>query len=381
VWAILALVNLSAGVLIATWPQRQTDLLTVRSWGSEWLLHGANIYESYDDLPDYPPHAVIFLSPLAALPAGWAVAVWAALNLALAPIAAWLAIRAARPQIVFAETLLPMLMFLCWGGFRSLLQFSLVALVFGLLSMVLARRRPTISGICLGMSLMKPQIAVPFFLWAIFTRRFRIAALALAVVAGGVLVYCFSVGYSPVAFVVRYTEILRIFYSGHAMMVGRSEIRPLVMSLTTRGGLIDAVAVTVSGLLLVAICVVGFKEGKSDRLLMFGAPAMGAIWSLLTFYHLTYGFVVLLPVATLLIFLDDPPTSVFRTRVFWAMQLGLMFDVVTLWRWFAPALGLPAAAATAVSHADRWLMLALFVSITILAVRGRSPDSCHASRT
>ncbi|MCM3880997.1 MAG: DUF2029 domain-containing protein [Vicinamibacterales bacterium] len=373
--------NLGAGVVIATWPQRQTDLLTVRSWGSEWLFHDANIYESYDDLPDYPPHAIIFLSPLAALPAGWAIALWAALSLALAPLAAWLAIRVARPQIALSEALLPMLMFLCWGGFRSLLQFSLLALVFGLLSMVLAKTRPNISGICLGMSLMKPQIAVPFFLWTIFTRRFRTAALALAVVAGGVLVYCFSVSYSPVAFVARYAEILRIFYSGHAMMVGRAEIRPLVMSLTTSGGLIDAVAVTAAGLLLVATCIVGFREGKSDRALMFGAPAMAAIWSLLTFYHLTYGFVLLLPVATLLIFLDQPRTSVFRTRVFWAMQLGLMFDVVTFWRWFAPALGLPAAAATAVSHADRWLMLALFVAITLLAVRGRSPESSHACRS
>ena len=35
-----------------------------------------------------------------------------------------------------------MLMFLCWGGFRALLQFSLLSLTFGLLSMTLARENP-----------------------------------------------------------------------------------------------------------------------------------------------------------------------------------------------------------------------------------------------
>jgi len=368
-WAFLALLNLSAGAVIATWPERQADLDTMHRWGGEWLVRGGNIYETADDAPDYPPHAILLLSPLGALPMHLAVPLWAAINLALAPLAAFLALKFARPGLRLADAAMPMCMFLCWGGFRALLQFSLLALVFGLLSIVLAGRRPVIAGLLLGLSLMKPQIAVPFFLWAVFTRRFVMVGTALSVVIGGVAAYCLSVDYSPVQFVGRYATILRTFYATDAIMIGLAQLRPLVMLISSSAVVVDLIVLGLASAGIIAICRVGIGEGKTGRALTFAAPAMVAVWSLLTFYHLTYGFLLLLPVATLVLFLDDPGSFRFRRGLFWALQLCLMFDVVTIWRWFGPALGISAVAARFVLHADRVLMLALFGALFLLYTR------------
>ena len=56
-WALMAALNLSAGVVIASLPERQTDLETMREWGRDWLVAGSNIYVGYGNAPDYPPHA------------------------------------------------------------------------------------------------------------------------------------------------------------------------------------------------------------------------------------------------------------------------------------------------------------------------------------
>ena len=67
-WGLLACLNLSAGLAIAAWPERQADLDTVRGWGAEWLFRAGNIYAVDHAWPEYPPHAIVMLSPLAALP-------------------------------------------------------------------------------------------------------------------------------------------------------------------------------------------------------------------------------------------------------------------------------------------------------------------------
>jgi hypothetical protein len=134
----MAAANLGAGLVIVNWPERQKDLDTIRRWGTQWLVEGLNVYAVDWGWPDYPPHALIILSPLALLPTDAIVPLWAGLNLILALAVPYLAIRAVRPSITVREALLPMAMMLCWGGFRTLLQFSLLALAFGLFAMVLA---------------------------------------------------------------------------------------------------------------------------------------------------------------------------------------------------------------------------------------------------
>jgi len=369
-WALMAALNLAAGLVIATWPERQSDLDTMRRWGRNWAAGGAEIYARDPDWPDYPPHAIILLSPLGLLPDRPAVVVWAGVNLCLAVIAPLLALRYVSPRAGLASLVLPWLMFLCWGGLRNLLQFTLLALVFALLAIARAERWPVWSGVLMGLALMKPQVAAPFWLWAVLTRRFKTAATALGVVFAGCAIFLVRVQGSPLDLVRRYVTILRRLYlnnAGQVTMVGLAELRPLISTLTSPDAA-DAIAAALAVLLLAFVCIVGVREARGSSTLLYSAPPLAAIWSLLTFYHLTYGFVVLLPAAALLLLAQRPDTRTRRRRLFGLLQIAMMVDAPGLWRRFGPPLGVLPHLDAVLSHVDRVVMLLLFVGVGELAV-------------
>src|ERR1700730_17460061 len=97
-WALMAALNLSAAVMISSWPDRQADLDSMRRWGHGWLVEGTNISEAAGEAPGYPPHAIVALSPLSLLEAHRTVAAWAAFNLLLAVLSVYLAVCAFRPD-------------------------------------------------------------------------------------------------------------------------------------------------------------------------------------------------------------------------------------------------------------------------------------------
>jgi hypothetical protein len=373
VWGFLAALNLSAGAVIATWPERQADLETMTRWGRDWLVLGLNVYGPVEDDPvDYPPHAIVALSLLALVPDGWRIPVWAGFNLLLAIVAPYLALRAVHPTLTRMGAALPVLMLLCWGGFRALLQLSLLALVFGLLAMVLADRRPRLSGWCLGMALMKPQMSAPIFLWALFTRRFQIAGWSIAVVVLGFTLVCARAGVAPVTVVRTYVQTLTEFYTGEAIMIGLAQLRPLFALAVRSPVLIDFFSGVAALSLLVLVCVFGVRERRSNRAVLYSAPGLAGIWSLLTFYHLTYGFILLLPLAALLLLDDSSTTFSLRRRIFWLMQIALMFDVPGLWWRFGSLTGASATVSQLTIHVDRLVMLGLFAAVATLARRTSS---------
>jgi hypothetical protein len=160
---------------------------------------------------------------------------WAVLNVAFAVLAPWLAIRTIRPTAAVAECALPVAMFLCWGGVRTLLQFSMMTLTLSMMAMVLADTRPRWGGVCLGLALIKPQIGIPVLLWAMFTRRWRLVAGAAAVVIAGYGLFCQRAGVGPVRVATRYVEILKQLYLGDALVVGLANIRELCSSARADG--------------------------------------------------------------------------------------------------------------------------------------------------
>lgn len=137
----------------------------------------------------------------------------------------------------------------------------------------------------------------------------------------------------------------------------------------------------VAAVLLTVICVVGFNEGKRRDRRMISAPPLVGIWSLLTFYHLTYGFLLLLPTAAWLLFSNDESTERLRRGTFWAMQIALMCDVVTSWRWFGAWLGLPGWLGAVAQHGDQLLMLALLGSMFVLHAKTRDAASAGPLRS
>ena len=384
-WGLLALVNLSAGFVIASWPERQSDLEMMRGWVQQWLIDGTNLYAAPGTLTDYPPHAIVALTPLAVMPEEWIVPVWAAFNLALAVMAPYLALRIARPDGPRRALLLPLLMFLCWGGSRTLLQFTLLALVFSLLSVKLADRRPGWSGICLGLALMKPQVAGPFLLWKIFTRRFQPIVVALIVVVTGLTLFCVFAHTGPLAVIRGYLKILGGLYllDEDTRMVGLAQLRPLVLLAVPDIDLASAVALALAIGLLVFVFIAGVRERNRPGALWISAPPLAAVWSLLTFYHLTYGYLLLLPVATLLIFMNDDATRPLRHATFWIMQAALMFDIPGMWSRISGLIfpGRPTPFAAFAGHVDRILMASLFVCLMVIARKAGRFDEAPGLKT
>ncbi len=365
-WASLAAINVAAGVVVSSHPYRLTDLESVQAWGRDWLLGGEDIYYPAESAVDYPPNAVVLLSPLGLLPLGAAYPIWMLLNIGLAIYAPYLAARFYRPHDPFRVIVLPMLMFLCWGGVRTLTQFTLVALTLSMAALILADRNRIASGAWLGLAMMKPQVAAPIFLWSLFTRRWILALTSMATAGALYAVFCLWSHADPVFVLARYAGILAMHHTGEAILAGISEFRPLIAQLIGEPSEVDAIAGSIAVGLLAGICVAGMQEGRVRKRVLYAAPPLVACWSLMTFYHLTYGFLILLPVLMLLA-LHDMESSRLRRTLFWLLQLGMMFDVPGLSR--RAGLVDTALYANALSHADRALMVTLFVGLVILAWR------------
>ena len=235
-------------------------------------------------------------------------------------------------------------------------------------------QRPIAGGIWLGLAMMKPQVAVPVFLWSVFTRRWTVVLTSFAVVGALIGVFCIRSGAPPARVATRYVETLAMHHTGEAILAGISELRPLIRQLVRDVSEVDAIAASIALGLLAGICVAGFQEGSSRTRVLYAAPPLVACWSLMTFYHLTYGFVILLPVMMLLA-LNDAGRSTLRTALFWLLQLGMMFDIPGLSR-RAGLAGTPLFA-NVLSHADRALMVVLFAGLVVLAWR-EAPETSGA---
>jgi hypothetical protein len=366
-WGALALLNLAAGVVVSSQAFRLDNLTAMMRWGHRWLVESTNVYEPGRwGTVDYPPNAVVLMSPLGLLPLGAAHPIWLLMNLAMTVLAPYCAARFFRPHDPFRVIALPILMFLCWGGARTLTQFTLVALTCSMAAMAVSVRRPMAGGAWLGLAMMKPQVAIPVFLWSVFTRRWSVVLTSLAVIGGLVAVFCLRAGAHPFWVAFRYVEILAVHHTGEGTLAGISELRPLIRQLVTDISDVDAIAISIALGLIAGICVAGFQEGAVRKRVLYAAPPLVACWSLMTFYNHTYGFVILLPVMMLLA-LNDAPRSRLRLALFWVLQLGMMFDIPSLSR--RAGLSETVLFANVLAHADRALMVTLFVGLVALAWR------------
>ena len=368
-WGTLAVLNLAAGTFTSSRPQRLYDLDTMMQWGRYWLVDRANVYAPgpWGNV-DYPPNAIVVLSPLGLLSFDQAHPVWMGLNIIMAVLTPYFAARFFRPHDPFRVIALPILLFLCWGGTRTVTQFSLIALMFSMLAMRVAVQRPIAGGVWLGLALMKPQVAIPVFLWSVFTRRWSVALTSVAVVGLLTAVFCVWSGTNPLSIPHAYLQTLASYHTGEALLQGISEFRPLVIQVTGDVLHADGIVGAIAMVLMAGILVVGVQEGAVRARVLYAAPPLVACWSLMTFYHLTYGFVILLPVLMLLA-LNDTPPSALRRRLFWLLQFGMMFDIPSLSR--LAGLADTALFRIVLVHTDRALLAVLFFGLIALAVRER----------
>jgi hypothetical protein len=375
-WATFALANLCVGLLLALQPERLSDIANVAGWTGDWL-RGQNVYANPDLVVVYPPHAVVFLSPLGALSFRTAAGLWVLANIVFVFLSGYFAARVFQPHAPFRSIVVPILMFASWWSAHTLVQFSLFSLTLSMAAMLVVDRAPLLSGFYLGAALIKPQIALPVLFWALFTRRWQAMLAAVTTVAAGFAVYCVRAGAPLFAVIEQLLANLRSYYTGNAILTGDTDLRPLIHVLVSNLSALDTFAGGLSLALLGGICAAGFQEGRWRGRLLYSAPPLAACWSLLTFYHLSYGFVVLLPVLMLLAFSDSPQTWA-RRALLWTLQAGMMVNVPGVLR--HTGLADTQFAGVVINHFDRIFTLVILGGLIALAWR-ESSSPASAART
>ena len=271
--AVAACVNVAAGVTISlTDPDRAADLWPMYEWCRAWLVGGESLYTGPAASTDYPPNAIVLLSPMALVPQRWLVPLWTVFAAALTPVLPWLVMRAAARR-ERAALAVPVLLYLCWAAPRTLLQFSVLSLTLGALALWLADTRPLGAGIALGLALSKPHIAGPMALWMLVTGRIRPLVTAIAVAAAGWAVYDARIGESPLTTAAGLWHVLGADYTGADGLVGRTSIRGWTQLAASDAATGDAIWIALAAALLAAVCWIAARA--RSRL---GAMASSAGW-------------------------------------------------------------------------------------------------------
>lgn len=378
-WLAVAGVSLGRGLLTALTPGHSQDLQAVYAWLRTWLWQGRNPYYLPEQIvANYPPHAIVAISPLALVPETWVATVWALLNLAGAPLVGYLAYRALKPDAPRRLALLPCAMFLAWAGLRSGIangQFTLFALAFGLLAFRVAAKRPLLGGALLALALVKPHVGGAFLLWALFTRRWRMVAVAALFVGLGVCLFAWRLPESPFAAVRDYLAVIQHQFGRGAQVQGSMalrvvELRPLVALLIPSEVWADRVHQLLLVIMLACAGLVGLLPGGLNRPQRDAAVlSLCCLWLLMAVFHNPYDTVLLLPVFAALYAAALPrPFGARRwpeQAILAVLQLALVVELPGVWWKLSRAFDLSAVnwAGVLLAHFDRVLVVGLFVYV------------------
>ena len=270
----LAVVSVAAAVWLSLQPHRLHDLEHLTTWVVQWS-QGTDIYRALPDV-DYPPWAIVTLSPLAWLPPGLVAPVWVATNLlALTYVA--LALARTKHRSAFGSSAVELAALLAAAGaMRTLNQFSLVALAFAVAGIT---TRGPLGPVWLGLSLMKPQIGGVLWLGALWKGQWRLAGAALVVPFALALVYSAHAGVGPTDGLIGWADALR------------RQHQDLFYGQTDFGWIVRGWYPGISPILIsVGIAVVVFLPLARTR-----ADLGFALASLASVRHLSYDLVLLVP--------------------------------------------------------------------------------------
>jgi hypothetical protein len=364
--AAAACVNLAAGVTIALRdPARASDLLTMYDWCRAWLIDGRSLYTGPDAATDYPPNAIVLLSPLALVPLRWLVPLWLACAIALAPLLPWLVLRcASRPGREPLAIAVPALLYLCWAAPRTLLQFSVLSLTLAFAAALLVDRRRLGGGAVLGLALFKPHIAGPIALWMMVSGRLRPLIAATALVCLGVTAYDLRLGEHPLTTLAGWWAVIGSEYGGSDGLVGHTSIRAWVQIAVRNPVAADLIWIAVSLLILIGLCGIALRD-RSRALDQGGIaiPAMFCLWSLLVTYHNGNNLILMLPAFAFLWVHGEEQASPVHWIPIAVLQAALAFDVPVRLKGLAPGLG---AGGSVIEHFDRLLVLAALSYVVIV---------------
>jgi hypothetical protein len=266
---------------------------------------------------------VLLLAPFAWLTWPAATLAWSLCNVVLGFVCVYLALRLAGERLRTRRGLLMLGMFFTLVAFREVLELGQTTLlVFACMlgAFALARRRPFLAGLLLGIALSKYSLIFPAVLILLYQRRWRVLLWAAAVQAAGLLLIAAIGRSSPVEIVINYWRILVMHTGADGMHLAAGLLR--------NTGWFGALVVVLLSAGLFALLAVwhsrratdpepqGYALDRATYLLL----AILMIWNLLAFYHRRYDNVVIL---LYLIVLIPPATAALREQaVRWALLIG-----------------------------------------------------------
>lgn len=285
-----AAVNLVVGVALSFRGGRDGDLFQVARWAGQWL-HGLDPYALADAGVDYPPWALVLLSPLAWVPNGVLTAVWVAANLGLV---AWMVTRLSRwaDEPRARQALLAALL-LCAASLRTLNQFSILSFALAIAGAASPSR--VSGGVLLGLSLFKPQIGGALALWVWLRGQRGRVLTGVAVVLALTLVFSVRAGVDPLTVAREYAASLSSTYSDLSSIPGHTDLRS---ALTVYAPSLDTGLSASLVLLVLLLAPLGAGLWRSGGALPAGdleVAAFCGVASLLATRHLSYDLLLLLP--------------------------------------------------------------------------------------
>jgi hypothetical protein len=361
----LAAANLAAGIWLSSRPTHLEDLHAVADWARAWVI-GGNPYAPLDSVVDYPPWALVALSPLTLIASGWLGPFWVMTNVALlAALIARLVRLVDEPgRIQLALALL----LAATASARTLGQFSLLCYLLAIYGAFAPSR--AIGALCVGLSLIKPQIGGVVLCWWLLRREWARAGLAAAVPVALAGLFALRAAIDPVTLLQQYGRALTAVHGAMPPLTGHTEIRAWLVGIWP-----GAASLAVSGVLAVIFllpAVVSWRPasgppegGRHDPLEVL---ALCGCASLLALRHLSYDFILLWPA---LLAWRVPPVSARASAGGWVAGFLALSAMLVIeppaWARLAASHGFPASI-LAVTETDRYLTLATWLALSIRLV-------------
>jgi len=361
-----------------TAPKNGIDLLPLREWAAVWLT---GVYkQSYGPTPFLVP----MISPLALVTPDQALILWLLINLAASAVVLFLAVKVFGESWTLPNKVLLCAMFLSWAPFRVTLRVGQVSILITLcaLSALLAmkRNKRVLGGLCLGLSLCKFSMTLPFLLYFVWKREWKVVSSAILTVAVLTIVFAVGANVSPITVTHDYISAIgQKSPSNDAAFSGSTEIGPLIFSLTGNNEPVAnaiTVIVEVAGLLAMFLC---FRRARHYPEAHYAALASYSLWFV---YHRTYDSVLfILPAAVLVGLIQNERFK--RLGIVWLSALGLLVlsipGLLTERLHLNPAVLAQSPLGLLGLHIERLLGLGLFCALlAVLLKAGETPGEREA---
>ncbi len=334
VWTIVALASVTAAIWVAIQPGRLQDLHLVRTWLSYLQGHSADPYAYFDRELDYPPIALLVLSPVSVIPEG-SLAIWfLPLSIAITALAGWVFAGAIAGRLdnplSTAQRVAIVAMILSGSSVRGAIwigQTVALSVLFGALALTWSRRRPFAAALMLALCSFKPHLGVGFGLAILLIDGFDVIVIASAMVISASLLVAAAIDQSVLTIFASYAHNLISMYDGPDRIRGMLSVWWVFEDLTGHYGLatlLYAVAACASLVLIGAVA-----RRAPDAAGRTQATTAALLWPLLFLPSQLYNGLLALPAMWLLMW---PEAHLIRreSRRLAAGAAFILFGVIDL---------------------------------------------------